>query len=188
MKLEQIIEEAIRKVSRDKAGMSTALGTIKSVDRDKLHCTVAREGMPDLQEVRLKPSLLKDGSSLIVWPRVGSPVLVGFIENSPVDSFIASVDEVDEVSLMIDKTSVKISAEGVVFNGGELGGLVISPELKSQLEIVTKRIDFIIDVLKNSITACSSSPNPGWKATAELLFSTLMKENYENIENKAIKQ
>jgi len=188
MSLERVIEEAIRKVSRDKCTMSTALGTIKSVDRDKLHCTVSRDGMPDLIEVRLKPSMLKDGSSIMIWPRVGAPVLVGFIENSPVDSFIVSVDEVDEVSLMIDKTSVKITAEGIIFNEGKLGGLVILPELKAQLEIMTKRIDFIIDVLKNSITACSSSPNPGWKATAEFLFSTLMKEDYKDIENKAIKQ
>lgn len=105
----------------------------------------------------------------IVTPKVGSFVIISRIANSD-DLFVSMFSEIEKIE----------------FNGGENGGLVITPELKKQLEKMSKRIDGIMNALKNSATGAQDG-GAAYKAAIVTSLNTITdKESFSDIENKKI--
>ena len=83
-------------------------GTVLRVDQARALCDVqpADAGAPELLDVQLRA--VDDGSSkgFVLWPVVGSPVLVGLIENDPNNCFVVAVSRVEAFTLATQTDSL----------------------------------------------------------------------------------
>ena len=77
--------------------------------------------------------------------------------------------------------------EEIIINGGENGGLIKIGELVENLDKMTKRIDGIIEAIKNS-TPVAQDGGTSMKASMVAALNTLTdKENFSAIENEKIR-
>jgi phage baseplate assembly protein V len=91
-----------------------------------------------------------------------------------------------EVSVTCKSLSVGAD-ESVTFNGGENGGLTITPELVAQLEKMSARIDGIIDAIKNGVPIPQDG-GAGLQTTIKAaLIAIVDKEDFSAVENEKIK-
>lgn len=187
MSLEKTIADAMESAAKRIIPVLITEGLVKSVDRAKGTCNVEREGLPDLLNVRLN-SITEPGQDVItIYPSVGSDVLCALVNNQPTDSVVISANDIEELAGEIKGMKLSWTKDGIVINGGDNGGMTITPELKKQLDKNTRRIDKIIEVLQGQIASCSLQPNPGWPAIITPVLSSLQKEDYSQIEDTKVK-
>lgn len=187
MSLEKAITDAIERGARKAIPMLITEGVVLDVDRVKATCTVSREGLPDLFNVRLN-SVTSPGDDVVtIFPNKGSKVLCALIDNKATEALVISANDIEEVAGEIKGITLSWTKDGIVINGGELGGMCITPELVQQLKKNTARIDKIMEVLRGTITSSSLQPNPGWPAIITPLLAGLQTEDYSGIENKKVK-
>lgn len=74
-----------------------------------------------------------------------------------------------------------------IFNDGDNGGLTITPELKDQLDKLTKRVDDIIDAIKNGVPVVHDGGAALLASQTVLLDLIVDKEDFSNIENPIVK-
>lgn len=113
---------------------------------------------------------------------------VGAVAVKPVkdsDCLIAIVEDDESTAFMLYADQ----AELIEFNGGENGGFTNTPELKTQLEKLSARVDGIIDAINSP--GVVAAPQDGGEALWGLfqleIAQIVDKENFENIENENIK-
>lgn len=116
------------------------------------------------------------GLSYVVKPVKGSDCLIAIIED---EGRFAST----EFLVMADQVEL------VEINGGTNGGLAIVPELKTQLEKLSKRVDGLINAINSP--SVIATPQDGGTALLGLLRSEVAKindkETFDKIENTSIK-
>lgn len=115
------------------------------------------------------------GLSYAVKPTVGTDCLIAVVEGA---------DRFATTSFLV----IAGEAEQIELRGGNNGGLANTPELKTQLEKLSRRVDGIIDALNSpSVVA---TPQDGGSALLTLLRAELKKitakESFENIEDTTI--
>lgn len=150
----------------------TSICEVLSVDENKLTCTVKElETDAELFQVRLNAG--KTTLQTVLFPKVGSMVLVGLIGNDTRARYVSMVSEVDKIYL----------------NGGDNGGLTITPELVTQLGKLSARVDGIISAI-NSGTPAPGAADGGAALHTSIklsLQSIVDNEDFSNIENEKIK-
>lgn len=141
------LKEAIRTLATAGVEMYCKICTVDSVDEQArtVDCTPIDESAP-LVGVNLQAS--QEGSlGVVLFPTVGSYIVVSFI--NPAVAVVALCDQVEKVQIDIGQTSatitgdgvdaavgdttMKITPEGIILNGGQLGGLVKIEELTKML-------------------------------------------------------
>lgn len=140
--MEEYLKEIIELVLLKNEKLIIVQGKVKTV-RD-LDCDVSRDGQPDLLDVRFHAVLDTVNNVIKIKPKVGSVVLVGLIENSPVDAFIISFSEIEKVSVKLDSTFLEVSKDG------------IKAERNGQ-NVKTVLID-TIEAIKTGVVATSTGP------------------------------
>jgi hypothetical protein len=166
--------QAIRDIA-GKSKYSTVCG--KVVSTDGATCKVVRllDGKT-YENVRLNAtSLVADG--LVIAPKSGSYVSITSIDGET--WFVSQYSQIESVTLNVEAD--------VEINGGENGGLCITPKLKEQLDKMTARIDGIIDAINNA-TPTPQDGGTALQTSMKLLLATLVdRENFEGIENDRVK-
>jgi len=104
--MEEFIE-AVRALKETK--YITTIGKVSEVNGTI--CTVTRDNLPPLEDVRLNAINSNFDNVFIVYPKVGSEVLCLEIENQPSETCIVKYTEIDKVEIKIKK------AEFIVENG-----------------------------------------------------------------------
>lgn len=129
-------------------------------------------GEMTLSDVRLCSVVDNNDNNLLIEPKVPSQVLVMDMSKGE----------------MRDLVVVKVSqTENIVINGGKLGGLIKIEELRKNLEKMTKRIDGIMDAIKNA-TPVAQDGGASLKATMVAGLNSLTdKEDFSGIEDKKVK-
>lgn len=146
----------------------TSVCQVLSVNKEELTCTVLELGTDmELFNVRLNAAKTTLKSALI--PKVESIVLVAIIGNDPRARYVAMVSEVDKVYL----------------NGDGNGGLTITPELKTQLDKLTARVDAIAGVLTTGANGGGTVAFAGM-TQPDYVQAMANKEDFSNIENDKI--
>ncbi len=143
----------------------------------------------ELTDVRLKATVSKETDMLLLTPKVGSMVVVGANHGDWRDLVVVKVDDPQRISYKHKDVSIDIDGESgkIVINEGKNGGLTITPELKDQLENMTKRIDAAFSLLKKADTASLYPNTTAWANIYLLESETLVKEDFSDIENENIK-
>jgi hypothetical protein len=99
------------------------------------------------------------------------------------DCLIAILEGNESVAFLIYANEVEL----LQFNGGENGGLTNTPELKIQLDKLTKRVDYIISAISNAPTATSADGGAAAQTyTKEKLNMIEDKEDFGGIEDTKI--
>lgn len=145
------IRETIRQLAQGGRRTVSLVCTVDAVDRTArtVDCTPLDESAP-LLGVNLQAN---QGSAfgVVAFPKVGSYVVVGFVADGDA-GVVLLTDEVESVEVVIsddaaritadkdgvrvdvgDGTSAHLTRDGIVLNGGSLGGLVKVGELTDKL-------------------------------------------------------
>ena len=158
------IRRAIIAIMEGKIPLNSTWAKVKSIDAQT--CTVT------IDELDIEKILLGfDKSGLIIYPTVGSDVLVMFIDNTKTNGAVMYVKETDKIELM----------------GNSKGGLAIVEKLKDQYN----KIEQDINDLKTAFTGWSPVSNDGGAAlkTATTAWAGLQltQTTEADIENDKVK-
>lgn len=200
------IAETIRKMAQGGRPTVSLMCTVDKVYKDTrtVDCTPLDEGAP-LLGVNLQAN---QGSSfgVVSFPRVGSFVVVGFVAEGSA-GVVLLTDDVESVEVVVSdkttravldedgariyvgkETSVELTADGVVLNGGKLGGSVKVEELTTRLNTIEKDIN----ALKNVFSAWIVAPQDGGAAlkgaASTWAGQSLTLTKREDYENEKVKQ
>ena len=200
------IAETIRKMAQGGRPTVSLMCTVDKVYKDTrtVDCTPLDEGAP-LLGVNLQAN---QGSSfgVVSFPRVGSFVVVGFVAERSAGVGLLT-DDVESVEVVVsdkttravldedgariyvgEETSAELTADGVVLNGGKLGGSVKVEELTTRLNTIEKDIN----ALKNVFSAWVVAPQDGGAAlkgaASTWAGQSLTLTKREDYENEKVKQ
>jgi hypothetical protein len=140
--------------------------TCKSVDWDAK--TMEAEGMSD--ELAYYDVSLGFGSCN-TKPVVETDCIIGILEGQ------------ESVAWLIYASETEL----VEFNGGENGGLTNTPELKTQLDKLTKRVDDVISAINGAPTATPSDGGAAAQTYTKTKLALIVdKEDFGDIEDSKI--
>jgi len=182
-----LAQKAIEKGKGDKNFSAVTEGIVVAVNRDTKTCDVERENKPKLFEVRLNAFLESGDNVITIYPKIDSKVLCAIIENDVSDAYVLDCTDIEEISGQIGDVKVKMTADGIVFNEGKIGGMVKANELKTQLDKLTKRVDGIIRAIENGITVPQDGGTSLQKTIVVALKLLTDKEEFGQLENDKIK-
>lgn len=93
------LREQIQQMIRSEIPNSAMLGTVLAVNRGLAHCDVqpAEAGAPILYDVSLRA--VEGTGGFVLWPAVGSFVVVALVDNDPNHCYVAAVSAVDQFTL-----------------------------------------------------------------------------------------
>jgi len=119
-------------------------------------------------------------------PKVGSNVIVGFLNKSA--AYLIMASELDSFEVVIGNTSFSMDGSTIKMNGGSLGGLVKVQSNVSKLNALENSINSMKQVLQSWIPV----PNDGGAALKTAIttwaYSQLTATTVSDIENTAVKQ
>lgn len=169
----------------NQASSTMFYATVKKVDEKERTCEVEVDGVT-FSEVLLTTTAENVGMMLV--PTAGSSVLVSCIAGS--NRYAVSMfSQVEQILTTVGKSTIKITNEEIIINGGTLNGLVKVDELKTNLDKMTDRIDGIITAL-NGGTVTTGAPDSGAALIASIKVALEIikkKEDFSSIENTKIK-
>ena len=92
-----------------------------------------------------------------------------------------------KVQVLIDSGKLTVNTNDVMnLDGSDNGGVVIGPELKTQLGYLTARVDAIIDALENSAVAAQDGGQTYKTNITATLNLITNKEDFSNIESDKV--
>lgn len=141
MTAEQAFELMVRKVvvktTDIVTGCRVCIGTVKEVNEKERTCVVERDGSPELNDVRLNAVIdEKVTDCFTVVPAVGSFVLVLLLDET--EGLVVATSTIAKVVTRTGDMTMEVSASGVVFNGGSLGGVIDIAKL-------TEKVNGLVD-------------------------------------------
>lgn len=165
--------------------------TVDAVDKDArtVDCTPLDEGAP-LLGVNLQANQ-ESRFGVVIFPRVGSYVVVGFVADGSA-GIVLMTDDVESIEMVVkdDNTSLKITEDGIVLNGGSLRGLVKIAELEDNLNQLKDYVDTLKSATSLGIKAVGNSTSASGEAGALAFDAAMTSANirFKDMENKKVKQ
>lgn len=92
--VDELFKIAINSTRNKKKKFTLSIGTVKEIQEDT--CTV-----DDYEDVRLNAIIQNISSQFTIYPKVGSKVIIGKLENES-DLFVVRVSEIEKVTIKID--------------------------------------------------------------------------------------
>jgi len=165
---EEDIRRSIRAMVADMVPFQTVWGTVTAVDWEAKECTVEVDGV-EWHEVLLS---IDGGEWDVKKPKVGTPCLVGTVQNQEGQGLLLFAKEYEEWLL----------------NGDANGGIAIAPELKAQLDKNNLLLNSILTVLNG---APVTEPGNGAPSALQLALKSAVAGkqvgDFSKIESKTIK-
>lgn len=151
-------------------------------------CVVQRDDYTMLYDVRLNAIDNSLQSYVTVYPKVGSNVLIGVVENMPTEAVVLRCSEVERVDVKIEETTLALSSKGVVLNGGSLGGMVKVNALVQRLNKLEQELNTLKTTFAGWIPAAADGGAALKTATAVWASNMLPATTLADLENKQIRQ
>lgn len=203
------IANTIRLLSRNGRQTGNLICTVDSVDKKTrtVDCTPLDESAP-LLGVNLQAN--QNGTvGIVAYPRVGSYVVVGLLAEGSA-GIVLLTDDIESVEItttenkncaVIDddgvlikvgeETSAELTADGVVLNGGKLGGLIKVKDITDKINELINAFNNHTHTLPPSSVAVSGSAtaqaNPA-SITVPAISEKHKEVRREDYENEKIKQ
>ena len=140
MSKESEIKQLIRNIAAYNSGLT--LFEAEVTESEDTECTIKYQGL-EHKNVRLVCGFSQRLTTMIIKPAVGSAVLVADLSNGKMR---------DLVVLMVEK------AETVIFNGGELGGLIKIAELTDKLNALVNAFNAHVHPVAGNTTSTIAQP------------------------------
>jgi len=169
------IKEAIQRLSAKETGFDALieLAIVKAVDEQAMTCDVSLFDNEDLllEGVKLKPVVAELATDMgpVMFPQVGSKVLIAQINGNPADTFVVSFSKIQKMSLdagslfkmVMDMQSGAMAFDlaKMVLNGGNNGGLPkIKPLIEKINQLEKKFNDLLADFKAHKHTGVTVGP------------------------------
>lgn len=197
------LRNIIRQLAQPDGETVALVCTVDEVDKTArtIDCTPINEGAP-LLGVNLQANQEAD-FGLCLFPEKGSYVVVGFVADGAA-GVVLLTEKIEAAEIVIGDTSAVMDADGcrintakisahinkedIIFNGGDLGGLV-------RIEDLTQRLNLIendINKLKTAMSGWTPAPQDGGaalkSAAASWFGAQLTPTKRGDYENTKIKQ
>lgn len=199
------IKDTIRKLAQQDGETVALVCTVDAVDKKArtIDCTPVNEGAP-LLGVNLQANQGSD-FGLVIYPEKGAFVVVGFMADGAA-GLMLTTDKIESAEMVIGETAAAIDAEGVrvktakmsadinkediIFNGGELDGLVIIQKLTDKLNELKDTVNSLIKAYNNHTHITTATVGTGPAGTISPTTSKAQtakpfkKSDYENTKIK----
>ena len=200
------IADIIRQMAQGGRQTVSLVCTVDAVDKDArtVDCTPLDEGAP-LLGVNLQANQ-ESKVGVVSFPRVGSFVVVGFVADGSA-GVVLLTDDVESVEVVIsddtarvtmdedgvrvevgDETTAELTKDGIVFNGGDLGGLVKVEELTKQINAIEKDINTLKNIFTGWVTVSQDGGAALKTAATTWAGQTLTLTKRGDYENEKVKQ
>lgn len=159
------IAKNIRKIAKMQPVI--VCGNVQQVNEGEMNCIVDI----DTEGETIIASLVvgEKQNAIIQVPKIGSMVAVAMVSN--ISGFVIMNEE----------------NEKIIINGGKNGGLINIEEIKKQLNIMSNRIDTIINAIKNA-TPVAQDGGASMKTSMVARLNTIQeKENFDSMEDERVK-
>lgn len=183
---ERIGQIAIESIDKMSSRIRFIRGTVKEIDEEERELTLLTPEGAEIGQVMLQ-SMSNKESSMVIYPKMGSDCIIIFEEESNSGCVIAT-EEIERMELVIGEARVEVTEDGIVLNGGALGGLV-------KVEALTARLNGIeesINELKAALSGWVPAPQDGGAALKGAISSwaseTLVLTERGDYENERVKQ
>lgn len=102
------MREQLLNLIRQQLPVQVVSGTVLAVNKAEATCDVQPldTAAPEIFDVRLRAVDDEQLTGLIIWPQVGSVVLVGLIDNDPNTAFLSLASEVESYTLSTEQESL----------------------------------------------------------------------------------
>jgi hypothetical protein len=138
------------------------------------------------KEIQLTATETKD-SFLLITPKVGSTVIISFLNNDKKDGYVSSFSDLDKIELIIAHSQLTINKDGIVMNGGDLGGLVIIDKLVNKINDLEQKYNDLLNSCKTQSVVLAPT---GTFPMATFFASNLPimpKTSVQDLENEKVK-
>lgn len=187
MKLDEAVDELVSKIQAKNDTVQCFEGTVKDVDIEKGCATITREEQPTLYTVRLNSIVPATDDKFIVYPAVQSKVLCCLVNNNKTEAAILKYSKIDSYEISIGEHSLVLDGEGITFNGGENGGLIIVKELRSQLSKNNEILNKILTVISGSpIPEAGNGAVSALQAALKTALANTSTGDFSGIENTKV--
>lgn len=140
---EELLLTLINKTLGFKGVRTVGIGIAKEITDQ--HCTIEREGSPELFEVRYHSIADQLNSSITIFPKEGSYVMYALIDNSPTDAVVIACSEIDKVVVKVEQTLHEIGPNG--------------HQIKKGADSMKDVLSALIDEIQKIIVINGTSPN-----------------------------
>lgn len=169
------IRDAIRQLAQPDGETVAFVCTVDEIDKKArtVDCTPINEGAP-LLGVNLQANQGSD-FGLVIYPEKGAFVVVGFVADGAAGVVLAT-DKIESAELIVGETSAVLDADGlrvetskmsvhinkedIVFNGGELDGLVVIQKLTDKLNDLKDTVNDLINKYNSHIHTTTATVGP----------------------------
>lgn len=181
------IGQMIKALARQGMDIETRVCLVTAVDAETrtVDCEPLDESAPILGVNLQANQGVKLG--IVTFPKVGSHVIVAMM-NEGMGGCVIATEDIDEVEVVIGESSIVVTEDGIVLNGGNLGGMV-------KVEALTSRINNIendLNTLKEVFAKWVPAPQDGGAALKGVISSwaseTLVLTERGDYENEKVKQ
>lgn len=200
------IKDIIRQLAKPDGETVALVCTVDEVDKTArtIDCTPINEGAP-LLGVNLQANQEAD-YGICVFPEKGSFVVVGFVADGAA-GVVLLTEKIESAEIVIGDTSAVMDADGVridtaemsvhinkgdiIFNGGDLDGLIIIQKLTDKLNELTQTVNDLITKYNSHthITTATVGIGPVGVINPTTSTATAAKQfNKSDYENTKIKQ
>lgn len=160
--LRELLQEFVKNSLKSEKIYSD-IGHVLSVDEVEKTCVVDIINGPEIEGVRLQQ--LSGDSGFLAVPTINSLVVVSYTDRTT--AYVSMFSYIDSV----------------IYQGGSNGGLTITPELVTNLDKLTARVDKIIDAISNGVPVAGDG-GIAYQTTMKAILATIVgKEDFSNIEN-----
>lgn len=198
-----ILDFVSNNTSDSSAGFELAVLTVSSVDIERRVLDAVDANSHTFRSLHLQFV----GASIFIVPAVGSSILACINHNLSV-GFVISCSLIESAEIVIDKTAAVIDADGlrintdqisahfnktdIIFNGGDLNGLIIIQKLTDKLNELKDTVNDLITKYNGHIHATTAtvgaSATPGVLTATQSTASPAKAFNKADYENTKIKQ
>ena len=179
------IKRELKKFSSQFGPVTIVSATVTAINEDDTIAVTLATG-EEHDDVRLR-SVVKAGNKIVITPSLNTTVLLGKIEDSD-EYVVLEVEDISQVTIIIGNISLTITNEGIVFNGGNLGGLLKLAESVARWN----NIENDLNALKTAFNTWVVEPSDGGAAlkaaTGTWASQELAITENSDVENVNVKQ
>ena len=197
------LRNIIRQLAQPDGETVALVCTVDEIDKAArtIDCTPINEGAP-LLGVNLQANQGAD-FGLCLFPEKGSFVVVGFVADGAAGVVLltekiesaeivigdsSAVMDADGLRFDTEKMSAHINRENIIFNGGDLGGLVRVEDLTKRLNLIENDINKLKTAMSSWVPVSQDGGAALKSAAASWFGSQLVTTKRGDYENTKIKQ
>ncbi|OSZ79271.1 hypothetical protein CAP35_13740 [Chitinophagaceae bacterium IBVUCB1] len=188
MGFDKELQELIQLVVKKQLNSFSQITIGRAVNVTDAMCDVERADAPTLMGVRLNALEDMGDGYVTTVPEENSYVLCGIIENDKTEAVILKCSQVSKVLWKVQDMTKVFAKDGVVWNGGDNGGMVIVGKLIERLNEVESALADLIQKYNAHKHPYVNVSTPAITSAADSLSTKFVSETkVEQIENPKIK-